>query len=74
MKRSAQEMTRLLHLIEEATRIRRVWEEVATTRCCRPAEEVKAAYEAAAERWEVSLDERTVTLSSMWIGRSSYWE
>ncbi|KOU22538.1 hypothetical protein ADK51_19885 [Streptomyces sp. WM6368] len=74
MKRSAQEMTRLLHLIEEATRIRRVWEEVATTQCCRPPEEVEAAYKAAAERWDVRLDERTVTLSSMWIGRSAYWE
>ncbi|MEU8523959.1 hypothetical protein [Streptomyces sp. NPDC048577] len=60
--------------MSQALRIRRVWEEVATTHCCHPPEEVKAAYEAAAERWDVQLDERTITLSSIWIGGSFYWE
>ncbi|MFD9572403.1 hypothetical protein ACFWBI_21425 [Streptomyces sp. NPDC059982] len=60
--------------MEQALRIRGVWEEVATAHCCRPPEEVKAAYGAAAERWNVQLDERAVTLSSLYIGASSYWE
>ncbi|MEV7559208.1 hypothetical protein [Streptomyces sp. NPDC089795] len=32
-----------------------------------------AAYMAAAQRWDVRLDERTVALSSIWV-ESSYWE
>ncbi|MFB6807966.1 hypothetical protein [Streptomyces sp. NPDC056387] len=75
MERSERAEVDLLHVVEQALRIRAVWEEVATTYCCRPPEEVKAAYHAAAGRWNVQLDERVVTtLSSMWIGRSSYWE
>ncbi|MFE9482832.1 hypothetical protein ACFYNM_30000 [Streptomyces spororaveus] len=74
MERSAQDQAGLLHVVEQAAKIRMVWEEVAKTHCCRPSEEVKAAYAAASGRWDVPLDERTVTLSSIWIGKSAYWE
>ncbi|MFE9468743.1 hypothetical protein ACFYNW_34955 [Streptomyces virginiae] len=74
MEASAQDRTGLLHVVEQAAKIRMIWEEVATTHCCRPSEDVEAAYTAAASRWNVSLDERTLTLSSMWIGGSAYWE
>lgn len=74
MERSERAAADLLHAVEQALRIRGTWEEVATTHCCRPPGEVKAAYEAAANRWNVQLDERTVTLSSLYIGGSSYWE
>ncbi|GAA2653699.1 hypothetical protein GCM10010425_79560 [Streptomyces spororaveus] len=73
MKRSAQDTTRLQHLVEEAARIRMVWEEVATTHCCRPSEEVEAAYAEAATRWDVQVDERTATRSSIYIS-GCYWE
>ncbi|MCX5309205.1 hypothetical protein OG304_38245 [Streptomyces sp. NBC_00160] len=73
MQRSAQDTTRLLHLAEEAARIRMVWEEVATTHCCRPAEEVEAAYAEAAARWDIQVDERTAARSSIYIS-GCYWE
>ncbi|MFD7917288.1 hypothetical protein ACFV30_42570 [Streptomyces sp. NPDC059752] len=73
MKRSAQDTTRLLHLVEEAARIRMVWEEVATTHCCRPSEEVKTAYAEAADRWDVQLNEHTASLSSVYISGCD-WE
>ncbi|WP_406345838.1 hypothetical protein OH787_40255 [Streptomyces sp. NBC_01547] len=73
MKRSAQDTTRLLHLLEEAARIRMVWEEVATTRCCQPSEEVEAAYAEAAARWDIQIDERTATRSSIYIS-GCYWD
>ncbi|MFE5523019.1 hypothetical protein ACFQ9Q_35700 [Streptomyces virginiae] len=73
MQRSAQETTRLLHLVEEAARIRMVWEEVATTHCCQPSEEVKTAYTEAADRWNVQLNEHTVRLSSAYISGCD-WE
>ncbi|MEU8779956.1 hypothetical protein [Streptomyces sp. NPDC048606] len=74
MEHSERAEADLLHVVEQALRIRGVWEEVATTYCCRPSQEVKAAYQAAASSWNVRLDERAVTLSSMWIGGSAYWE
>ncbi|MFI1286789.1 hypothetical protein ACH4U5_39620 [Streptomyces sp. NPDC020858] len=73
MKRSAQDATRLLHLVEEAARIRMVWEEVATTHCCQSAEEVKTAYTEAAVRWDAQVDEQTATRSSIYIS-GCYWE
>ncbi|MFD4914724.1 hypothetical protein ACFWNR_16025 [Streptomyces virginiae] len=74
MQRSAQDTTRLLHLVEEAARIRMVWEEeVATTHCCQPSEEVEAAYVEAAARWDVQVDERTATRSSTYISGCD-WE
>ncbi|MFJ3881590.1 hypothetical protein ACIPW5_29590 [Streptomyces sp. NPDC090077] len=64
----------LLYIVEQALRIRGAWEQVAMTHCCRRPEEVQAAYEVAARHWKVQLDERVVKLSSLWIGKSSYWE
>ncbi|MFE2275446.1 hypothetical protein ACFXB4_40285 [Streptomyces lavendulae] len=74
MQHSERAEADLLHVVEQALRIRGVWEEVAMTCCCRPSEEVEAEYEAAASRWNVQLDARVVGLSSMWIGGSASWE
>ncbi|MFI7179754.1 hypothetical protein [Streptomyces spororaveus] len=46
---------------------------MATTHCCRPSEEVEAAYAEAATRWDVQVDERTATRSSIYIS-GCYWE
>ncbi|ROQ23624.1 hypothetical protein EDD98_7574 [Streptomyces sp. PanSC19] len=49
--------TDVLHVVEQAMRIRMVWEEVSSTHWARPLEEVEEALRQAADRWGVPIDD-----------------
>lgn len=60
-------------LVEQATRLRMVWEEVVMTHYGRSSEEVKAALVEAAGRWGVPMDEWVTALTAIYISGGS-WE
>lgn len=62
-----------LHVVEQAMRIRMIWEEVSAAHWGRPSQEVKEALSAAASRWAVPIDERVTTLTAVYIAGGS-WE
>lgn len=48
--------TDVLHVVEQAMKIRMVWEEVYTSHWAHPFDEVLKALTAAAHRWDVPID------------------
>ncbi|WP_331739504.1 hypothetical protein OG590_38380 (plasmid) [Streptomyces goshikiensis] len=73
MEGSPQDEAKALHIVEQAMRIRMVWEEVTAAHWGRPSREVKDALTQAANRWAVQLDERAATLTAIYIAGGS-WE
>lgn len=63
----------LLHAVEQAMRIRMMWEEVCSTHWGRPFDEVKDALTAAAHRWGVPIDATLANRVALDIHAAS-WE
>ncbi|MEU6626081.1 hypothetical protein ABZ926_35680 [Streptomyces litmocidini] len=63
----------VLHVVEQAMRIRMVWEEVSSTHWARPLEEVEEALRQAAARWGVPIDDAFAAKAAFEIHAGS-WE
>lgn len=63
----------VLHVVEQAMRIRMAWEEVCSTHWGRPYGEARDALTAAAHRWGVPIDSSTLTKTALGIHAGS-WE
>ncbi|MFE1416915.1 hypothetical protein ACFW6F_39890 [Streptomyces sp. NPDC058746] len=73
MERSLRDEVDILHMVEQAMRLRMVWEEVVMAHWGRPSAEVKAALTAAAGRWGVPIVEQVTTMTAVFISGGS-WE
>ncbi|WP_228992662.1 hypothetical protein [Streptomyces sp. DH8] len=65
--------TEVLHVVEQAMRIRMVWEEVSSTHWARPLKEVEEALKQAAARWDVPIDDTFAARAALVIYADS-WE
>ncbi|MFJ9683983.1 hypothetical protein ACIRP2_39225 [Streptomyces sp. NPDC101194] len=63
----------VLHVVEQAIRIRMVWEEVSSTHWAGPFDEALEALTAAAHRWGVPLDSSFARRAALGIHAGS-WE
>ncbi|MFB6706078.1 hypothetical protein ACFCW6_15365 [Streptomyces sp. NPDC056333] len=62
-----------VHAVEQAMRIRMVWEEVCTSHWARPFDEVLEALTVAAHRWDVPIDPSFAKRAALEIHAGS-WE
>ncbi|MGW1890636.1 hypothetical protein ACWCP6_10330 [Streptomyces sp. NPDC002004] len=65
--------TDVLYVVEQAMRIRMVWEKVSSTHWGRPFDEVKDALTATAHQWEVPIDSAFANRAALEIHGGS-WE